>query len=73
MLHVGTELTGRINVDVWDVSGRKVAILPSIDADLPGTYSVELDLEGLLPGSYLLRANTVEGGRSATVQMTVVK
>ena len=72
-LHVGTELTGRINVDVWDVSGRKVAALPSIDANRPGTYSVELNLEGMRPGSYLVRASATGIERSVTVRLTVVE
>ena len=66
-------LSGRIDIEVWAVNGRRVGTLPSIEADRAGTYSVELDLEGMLPGSYLVRAHAVEAMRSVTAQLTVVE
>ena len=66
-------LSGRIDIEVWAVNGRRVGTLPSIEADRAGTYSVELDLYGMRSGNYLVRAYAVEWDRSSTVRLTVVE
>jgi serine protease AprX len=45
---------GRTVIDVYDLSGRRVAT--ALDADLkPGAYEVELSTAGLAPGVYVYR------------------
>lgn len=70
-LHVSSEVAGRVEVSLWSLQGSHVGSLPAIDADQPGTYSVELDLEGIAPGVYLVRAES--GEVVVTRQVTVVR
>ena len=68
-LHVSSRVTGEIRVSVWDVRGKRLGELPLIEADKVGTWSVQLDLEGLKPGTYIVRAESA--GELGVVQVVV--
>ncbi len=60
----------RVRLAVYDVTGRKVALLVDEDA-APGRYSVPFDAKGLAAGVYLYRLRT--GSVQKTGKMTFVR
>jgi hypothetical protein len=61
---------GQVRLTVYDVTGRKVALLFDREAD-PGRYSVPFDAKGLTSGVYLYRLRT--GSTQKTGKMTFVR
>ena len=61
--------SGQVKIDVYDVIGRYIFAI--LDGPVPaGTTIVNFDSLALSPGSYLLRATTVEGNSVRMVTIT---
>jgi hypothetical protein len=60
--------TGKVaEINLIDMSGRQV--LPAVQSNLMGTNQVDLDVSGLVPGTYLLRIKTQNTVAYARVQV----
>jgi hypothetical protein len=62
--------TGRVNLTVYDMLGRPVAVLVN-DVRAAGEYRVSFDASGLASGLYIYRLTN--GSESVTRTMTLVK
>lgn len=66
----GMGTTGRVNLTVYDMLGRPVAVLVN-DVRAAGEYRVSFDASGLASGLYIYRLTN--GSESVTRTMTLVK
>lgn len=61
----------RVNLEVFDIAGRKIAALVDGEMKTAGTHQVTFDASGLASGMYFYRLQTA--GQSLTQKMMLVK
>lgn len=62
---------GAVVLDVYDVAGRRVAILVDENDHPRGSFTVEFSAEGLSSGVYIARLKS--GGKTVSEKMTLIK
>ena len=69
-LTVDVPTAGRVRMDLFDVLGRRVAVLA--DGEMPaGRHEVRIEARSLAPGVYVVRLTA--GGRAVSRRVTVVR
>lgn len=63
-------LTGKVKVEVFDISGRQVAVLANSTYQA-GTHNIRFDASGLASGVYIIRA--LSGSNVSTQKVTLIK
>ncbi len=70
-LHITVRQAGTVTLAVYDLLGRRVRLLPTLEAASPGEYTTGLAMEGVPEGSYVVVAHS--GGETRSVRFSVVR
>ncbi len=70
-LHVTVREAGTVTLVVYDLLGRRVRALPTLEAASPGEYTTTLGMDGVPDGSYVVVARY--GGTTKVVRFDLIR